>query len=104
MKRHLGDILLEKGYISRQELTRALEYQMRKVLGGERADSWATSFLLEVARKKYNNRGEFYLGKILTELKLLPETRVQEALEIQRSSTLARPAGSWRRSTRSSRG
>ena len=93
MKRHLGDILLEKGYISRQELTRALEYQMRKVLGGERADSWATSFLLEVARKKYNNRGEFYLGKILTELKLLPETRVQEALEIQRSSTLARPAG-----------
>jgi signal transduction histidine kinase len=93
MKRHLGDILLEKGYLSRQQLTHALEYQMRKVLGEERADGWATTFLLEVARKKYNNRDEFYLGKILTELKLLPETRVREALEIQRASTTARPAG-----------
>ncbi len=93
MKRHLGDILLEKGYLSRQQLTRALEYQARKVLGGERADGWATTFLLEVARKKYNNRDEFYLGKILTELKLLPETRVREALEIQRASAPERPAG-----------
>jgi len=93
MKKYLGDILLEKGYISQQELDRALEYQMRKVLGEERPESWATSFLLEVARKKYNNRGEFYLGRILTELKLLPETRVQEALEIQRTSMLERPKG-----------
>ncbi len=93
MKKYLGDILLEKGYINQQELNRALEYQMRKVLGEERSENWATSFLLEVARKKYNNRGEFYLGKILTELKLLPETRVQEALEIQRTSTLEKPRG-----------
>jgi signal transduction histidine kinase len=93
MKRHLGDILLEKGYISRQELTRALEYQMRKVLGKEGTDGLATTFLLDVARKKYNNRGEFYLGRILTELKLLPETTVQEALAIQRASVAERPAG-----------
>ncbi len=93
MKRHLGDILLEKGYISRQELTRALEYQMRKVLGEERTDGLAATFLLEVARKKYNNRDEFYLGRILTELKLLPETTVREALEIQRASAPSRPAG-----------
>jgi signal transduction histidine kinase len=93
MKKYLGDILMEKGYINQQELNRALEYQMRKVLGEERPENWATSFLLEVARKKYNNRSEFYLGKILTELKLLPETRVQEALEIQRTSILERPRG-----------
>lgn len=93
MKKHLGDILLEKGYISQKELDRALEFQMRKVLGGESPESWATSFLLEVARKKYNNRSEFYLGKILTELNLLPEGQVQEALEIQRTSVLARPKG-----------
>lgn len=93
MKKYLGDILLEKGYINQQELNRALEYQMRKVIGEERPENWATSFLLEVARKKYNNRSEFYLGKILTELKLLPETRVQEALEIQRTSPLEKPRG-----------
>ena len=93
MKKYLGDILLEKGYINQQELNRALEYQMRKVIGEERPENWATSFLIEVARKKYNNRGEFYLGKILTELKLLPETRIQEALEIQRMSPLEKPRG-----------
>ena len=86
MKRQLGDILLEKGYISSQDLNKALAYQMRKVLGNDLNESWATDFLLDVARTKYNNRSDFYLGKILTELKLLPENHVLEALEIQKTS------------------
>jgi signal transduction histidine kinase len=93
MKKHLGNILIEKGYISQQELDRALDHQMRKVLGGEQPGSLAANFLLEVARKKYNNRSEFYLGRILTEMKLLPETRLQEALEIQRASAPEKPRG-----------
>ena len=87
MKKYLGDILLEKGYISSQDLSRALTYQMRKVLGDDLKHDWATGFLLDIARTKYNNRDEFYLGKILTELNLLPETRVREALEIQKAGT-----------------
>ena len=86
MSKHLGDILLEKGYITSQDLDRALAYQMRKILGDDFRDSWATGFLLEVARTKYNNRDQFYLGRILTELKLLPETRVLEALAIQKET------------------
>ncbi len=30
-----------------------------------------------------DTKGEFYLGRILTELKLVPEERLREALEIQ---------------------
>jgi signal transduction histidine kinase len=93
MKKQLGDILLEKGYISSEDLTAALTYQMRKVLSDDIKDNWVTGFLLEVARTKYNNRDEFYLGKILTELKLMPETRVQEALEIQKASPSDNPQG-----------
>ena len=93
MQKHLGDILLEKGYITPQALEKALAYQMRKVLGGEFRGDWVTSFLLEVARTKYNNRDEFYLGKILTELKLLPERKVLEALEIQKESPAEKPRG-----------
>jgi signal transduction histidine kinase len=93
MDKHLGDILLEKGYISTQDLDRALDYQMRKVLGDGFRDSAAVSFLLEVARTKYNNRDQFYLGRILTELKLLPETKVQEALEIQKATPASPPRG-----------
>jgi signal transduction histidine kinase len=91
MKKYLGDILLEKGYISSEDLSRALAYQMRKVLGDDLKHDWATGFLLDIARTKYNNRDEFYLGKILTELKLLPETRVREALEIQKASPADKP-------------
>jgi signal transduction histidine kinase len=93
MKKYLGDILLEKGYISSEDLTTALTYQMRKVLSDDIKDNWVTGFLLEVARTKYNIRDEFYLGKILTELKLTPETRVQEALEIQKASPSDHPEG-----------
>ena len=93
MNRHLGDILLERGYISSQDLDRALAYQMRKVLGDDFKDTWVTAFLLEIARTKYNNRDQFYLGRILTELNLLPETQVQEALEIQRATPGAPPRG-----------
>ena len=93
MKKYLGDILLEKGYISSEDLTTALTYQMRKVLSDDIKDNWVTGFLLEVARTKYNIRDEFYLGKILTELKLTPETRVQEALEIQKTSPSDQPQG-----------
>jgi signal transduction histidine kinase len=91
MKKYLGDILLEKGYISSQDLNRALSYQMRKVLGDDLKHDWATGFLLDIARTKYNNRDEFYLGKILTEMRLLPETRVQEALEIQKAASTEKP-------------
>jgi len=93
MKKYLGDILLEKGYISSENLNMALAYQMRKVLGDNFKDHWVTSFLLDIARTKYNNRDRFYLGKILTELKLLPETRVLEALEIQKASPGETPQG-----------
>jgi signal transduction histidine kinase len=93
MSRHLGDILLERGYISSQDLDRALAYQMRKVRGDDFKDTWVTAFLLEIARTKYNNRDQFYLGKILTELKLLPETQVLEALEIQRATPTVPPRG-----------
>jgi signal transduction histidine kinase len=81
------------GYISSQDLDRALAYQMRKILGNDFRDSWATGFLLEIARTKYNNRDQFYLGRILTELKLLPETRVLEALEIQKATPTEAPRG-----------
>jgi signal transduction histidine kinase len=91
MKKYLGDILVEKGYISSQDLSRALAYQMRKVLGDDLKHDWSTGFLLDVARTKYNNRDEFYLGKILTELHLLPETQVREALEIQKAGTTDKP-------------
>ena len=93
MKKYLGDILLEKGYISSENLNMALAYQMRKVLGDNFKDHWVTSFLLDIARTKYNNRDRFYLGKILTEMKLLPETRVREALEIQKASPVETPQG-----------
>jgi signal transduction histidine kinase len=91
MKKHLGDILLEKGYISSQDLNKALAYQMRKVLGNDMTETWATDFLLDIARTKYNNRSQFYLGKILTEMKLLPENHVLEALEIQKTSVDSPP-------------
>ena len=104
MKKYLGDILLEKGYISSDNLNKALAYQMRKVLGEDFKDTWVTSFLLDIARTKYNHRDKFYLGKILTELKLLPETRVLEALAIQKASPSETPREGWRCSTASSRG
>jgi signal transduction histidine kinase len=91
MKKYLGDILIEKGYLSSKDLSRALTYQMRQVFGDESVDS-TTAFILDVARTKYNNRDRFYLGKILTELKLLPENRLQEALEIQKSSAVDTPS------------
>ncbi len=87
MKKYLGDILIEKGYLSSKDLGRALTYQMRQVFGDEPLSS-ATDFILDVARTKYNNRDRFYLGKILTQLKLLPENRLQEALEIQKAAPL----------------
>jgi signal transduction histidine kinase len=93
MKKYLGDILVEKGYISSDNLNKALTYQMRKVLGEDCRDDWVTTFLLDIARTKYNHRDEFYLGKILTELKMIPETRVQEALAIQKASPSERPQG-----------
>jgi signal transduction histidine kinase len=93
MKKYLGDILVEKGYISSDNLNKALTYQMRKVLGEDCRDDWVTTFLLDIARTKYNHRGEFYLGKILTELKMIPETRVQEALAIQQASPGEKPQG-----------
>jgi signal transduction histidine kinase len=93
VKKYLGDILLEKGYISSDDLDRALAYQARKVLGEDFRDDWVTTFLLDIARTKYNRRDEFYLGKILTELKMIPETRVQEALAIQQASPVETPQG-----------
>ena len=90
MKKYLGDILIEKGYLSTKDLQTALTFQMRKVFGDESMDS-ATEFLLDVARTKYNNRDEFYLGKILTELKLLPQNRLLEALEIQKAAPVDAP-------------
>ena len=95
MQKLLGDILLEKGFIKSGDLNRALVYQMRKIVGPDPLGSAnaAESFILEVARKKYNNRDEFYLGRILTELKLLPEMTVRKALEIQKASELERPRG-----------
>jgi signal transduction histidine kinase len=91
MQKFLGDILLEKGYITTEELDRALTCQTARIFGKRPAAGWVTAFLLEIARTKYNHREDYLLGKILTEMKLLPETRVEEALEIQRSTPLVRP-------------
>jgi signal transduction histidine kinase len=95
MQKLLGGILLEKGYIGSRDLNRALVYQMRKVVGADSLASAnaAESFILDIARTKYNNRDEFYLGRILTELKLLPEVTVREALEIQRAGDVDKPRG-----------
>ncbi len=95
MQKLLGDILVEKGLIKAGDLNRALVYQMKKVVRSSpltSADA-AESFILEIARTKYNNRDEFYLGRILTELKLLPEMTVREALEIQKSGEQEKPRG-----------
>ncbi len=93
MQKYLGDILLEKGYINSADLDRALTFQKERILGISPSSSRLTSFLLEIARKKYNQRGEYYLGKILTELHLLPESKVAEALEIQRRTPVEKPRG-----------
>ena len=93
MRPYLGDILLEKGYLKAEDLDRALSCQAARVLGSGRADDWVASFLIDVARTKYNKRDEFYLGRILTELKLVPEERLREALEIQSRSPDLRPQG-----------
>ena len=90
MKKSLGDILVEDGKLSAQDLSRALTYQMRQVLGNAPGD--VTEFILEVARNKYNNRDRYYLGKILTELKMLPEQTVRDALEEQKAGTTEKPA------------
>jgi len=95
MQKLLGDILVSNGHIRSGDLNRALVYQMRKVAGNDAlacADA-TESFVLDIARKKYNKRDEFYLGRILTELKLLPEMTVQEALEIQKTGEQERPKG-----------
>jgi signal transduction histidine kinase len=81
----LGDILVEDGKLSAQDLKRALAYQMKKVLGTSQGE--LTEFILEVARNKYNDRDRYYLGRILTELKMLPEQDVREALEEQKASS-----------------
>lgn len=63
MQKLLGDILIEKGYIKTGDLNRALLYQMRKIVGEDSpvsADA-AETFILEIARTKYNRRDEFYL-------------------------------------------
>jgi signal transduction histidine kinase len=86
MKKYLGEILLEKGYLSTHDLQKALAYQRLQVTGDNTRDTSVTDFLLDVARTKYNNRDRFHLGKILTEMKLLPEEKVLEALAIQKDS------------------
>jgi signal transduction histidine kinase len=93
MRPYLGDILLEKGYLKVEDLDRALAFQATRVLGTGHGDDWVSSFLIDVARTKYNKRDEFYLGRILTELKLVPENRLREALEIQSRSPDRRPQG-----------
>jgi len=77
MRPYLGDILLEKGYLTAKDLDRALAFQAARVFGRGRTDDWVESFLIDVARTKYNKRDEFYLGRILTELKLVPEERLR---------------------------
>ena len=93
MRPYLGDILLEKGYLKVEDLDRALACQAARVLGTGHGDDWIATFLIDVARTKYNKRDEFHLGRILTELKLVPEERLREALEIQSRSPDRRPQG-----------
>ncbi len=93
MQKLLGNILVEKGYLSSHDLNRALIFQMQKIVGPLDVDTAAERFLLNVARTKYNKRDEFYLGKILTELKLLPEVRIREALELQATDKPETPRG-----------
>jgi signal transduction histidine kinase len=93
MRPYIGDILLEKGYLRAEDLDRALAFQATRVFGRGRTDDWVESFLIDVARTKYNKRDEYYLGRILTELKLVPEDRLREALEIQSRLPDRRPQG-----------
>jgi signal transduction histidine kinase len=93
MRKALGDILVEKGKLSAKDLERALAFQMREMLGREPVAADVTGFLLEVARTKYNQRERYYLGKILTELKLIPEQEVREALAAQSAAPAEKPRG-----------
>jgi signal transduction histidine kinase len=93
MRPYLGDILLEKGYLKAEDLDRALACQATRVLGHGKTDDWVSTFLIDVARTKYNKRDEFHLGRILTELKLVPAERLREALEIQSRSQDHKPQG-----------
>jgi len=85
MQRYLGDILVRKGYIKSNNLEYALNYQIKKILSRANTNSTDLSSLLEIARRKYNRKNDFLLGKILAELKLTKEKDIQEALDIQKN-------------------
>ncbi len=51
-----------------------------------------SGWVLEAARKKYNSRDEFSLGKILTELSLVSSEKLLEALETQALAAVETPA------------
>ncbi len=86
MQRYLGDILVRKGYINTNSLEYALNCQIKKLLKNSITDTLDIPVLMEIARSKYNKRNDYLLGKILTELKLTEEKRIEEALLIQQKS------------------
>ncbi len=83
MKRYLGDILVEQGYININSLNYALEYQVRRLIGDIRTHYTDLFAILQIARSKYNKRGEHLLGKILLELNLTTEEILRKALKLQ---------------------
>ena len=86
MQRYLGDILVRKGYINTNSLEYALNCQIKKLLKNSVTDTLDIPILMEIARSKYNKRSDYLLGKILTELKLTEEKKIEEALLIQQKS------------------
>ncbi|GEM_PF-3447434 len=83
MKRYLGDILVQQGFIKPENLQYALDYQIRKLIGSDLDTFNDLSSLLHIARARYNLRKDYLIGKILKELKLASESTIEKALKIQ---------------------
>ncbi len=83
MKRYLGDILVEEGYININSLNYALEYQVKRLIGDIKNHYTDLFAILQIARSRYNKRRDHLLGKILLELNLTTEEILKKALKLQ---------------------
>ncbi len=83
MKKHLGDILVEMGYINIQDLNYALQEQINRLVGNIQEHYNDLFAILQIARSKYNRRGDHLLGKILLDLGLITEETIKKALRLQ---------------------
>jgi signal transduction histidine kinase len=77
--------------LSRDELSRALDFQSRRAMEDLSPVDETPRWIIEAARKKYNARGGFSIGRILTELSLVSAGMLVEALETQLMSAARAP-------------